>query len=266
VKLAGALVLVTGASSGIGAATAREAARRGARVVLLARSAPTLADAVAGIRGAGGQADSIAVDLRDAEAVVRMAAVVKDRHGVPDAIVNNAGAGVWRFADETSPAEAVEMMAVPYFAAFSVTRVFLPAMLERRRVTIVNVTSPAAFVAWPGAAAYVAARFAMRGFTEALRSELRGTGLDVILFTCGKVSSTYWANSPGSEGRMPGLARVLPTLTPDEAARSLVRGLERDLREIVVPFGLRLLLWQHAVCPRLTQWLVDRTGYRRANR
>jgi NAD(P)-dependent dehydrogenase (short-subunit alcohol dehydrogenase family) len=93
--------------------------------------------------------------------------------------------------DETTPLEAVQMMAVPYFAAFYVTRAFLPRMLERNSGHIVDVSSVGSRFVWPGATAYLAARWAVRGFTEALRADLAGTGIGVTLFECGVVRTPY---------------------------------------------------------------------------
>ena len=83
-------------------------------------------------------------------------------------------------------------MAAPYFAAFFLTRALLPDMLARNSGTIVNVTSIASHIVWPGAVAYTAGRWAMRGFTEALRADLSGTGVRTMLATFAAVSSPYW--------------------------------------------------------------------------
>ncbi|HEU5042010.1 MAG TPA: SDR family NAD(P)-dependent oxidoreductase, partial [Gemmatimonadales bacterium] len=119
--------LVTGASSGIGAAVAGELARRGARVLLLARRREELERVASGL---GDRAAAVhPVDLTDPDAVARVASRITADLGTPDLVVNNAGAGQWKFVDETSPAEAVQTMAAPYFAAFFVTQAFLPGML-----------------------------------------------------------------------------------------------------------------------------------------
>ncbi len=163
------VALVTGASSGIGAATAKAIARRGGRVLLVARSKPALAQVAAEICANGGAAHVYPADVADPAEVDRLARAIMDEVGTPDILINNAGAGRWLSVEETDPAEVAQMMAVPYFAAFYVTRAFLPAMLRRGSGHIVNLSSPICYLAWPGAAAYGAARWAMRGFTMHLR-------------------------------------------------------------------------------------------------
>src|SRR5919109_506281 len=171
----GKLVLVSGASSGIGAATAKAMAKAGGRVVLLARRKEALDQVAAETTSAGGRAWTYSVDLADSDAVAAVAKQITEELGTPDIIINNAGAGRWLFVDETSPAEAVQMMAVPYFAAFNVTHAFLPAILRRNSGHIVNISSVGSRFVWPGATAYLAARWAVRGFRDALRSDLAKT-------------------------------------------------------------------------------------------
>jgi len=260
-NLRGKTALVTGASSGIGAATARELARAGCRVILLARRQVEL-DRVAASLGAGAAAVH-ALDLTDAAAVTRVARRITSDLGTPDVVVNNAGAGQWKFVEETSPAEAVQMMAAPYFAGFFVTQAFLPGMLARNSGHIVNVSSVASRFVWPGATAYTAARWAVRGFSEALRADLARTAIGVTLFESGVVTTEYWTSNPGSRERVPGVARFIPNVTPEEAARAIVRGVERNRKLVVVPLMMRMIYLQHALFPGIVQWLMTRTGYRR---
>lgn len=130
-KIAGQLVLVTGASSGIGAATAKAMARKGGRLLLMARTRPALEQVAAEIRTSGGSAWIYPTDLSDALAVSETARIMLREVGVPDILINNAGAGRWLWMDETNSAEAVEMMTSPYFGAFNITRAVLPEMLRR---------------------------------------------------------------------------------------------------------------------------------------
>jgi short-subunit dehydrogenase len=256
-------ILITGASSGIGAATAVAAAREGAQMLLLARNQTRLDQVAASIRQGGGRAQVYPVDLTDAQAVQQVAARIKQEVGVPDILLNNAGAGQWLSVEETSPEAAVSMMAAPYFAAFFTTRAFLPEMIERNSGTIVNTTSIASRMVWPGAAAYTAGRWAMRGFTEALRADLHATRIRTLLVTFAKVASPYWENNPGSESRVPKAQAMIPTLTPEQAARAILTGIQRDQREVVAPFMLRVLVVLNDFFPYITRWLLYATGYRR---
>ncbi|MCC5646273.1 SDR family oxidoreductase [Nostoc sp. CHAB 5824] len=257
------LVLVSGASSGIGAATAKAMVKAGGRVVLLARRKEALDQVVVEITSAGGQVWPYSVDLADADAVTTVAKQITEKLGTPDIIINNAGAGRWLFVDETSPVEAVEMMAVPYFAAFNVTHAFLPVMLMRNSGHIVNISSVGSRFVWPGATAYLAARWAVRGFTEALRADLAGSGIGVALYESGVVTSPYWKHNLESRERVPKVAELIPEITPEQAANAIVRGVEKNKRLIVSPFMMKLTYWLHAVFPGVVQWLMTKTGYRR---
>ena len=244
--------MITGASSGIGAATARVVAERGSRVVLVARDEERLRGVALQIESQGGHACVYPADLTDGLAVVKLAADIVAREGPPDVLVNNAGAGRWLAVEETSAAELEEMMAVPYFAAFNLTRELLPGMRQRGRGHIVNVTSVASRLVWPGAAAYAAARCAMLSFSESLRCELAGSGIGVTLGIFGTVDTAYWAHNPGSEARLPRAGARLRHLTAEEVADALAAGIEHNAREIVRPRVFRLLFLLNALAPGTT--------------
>lgn len=262
-KLEGCRAVITGASSGIGAATAQQLARRGVQVALLARTQANLEKVADDIRQAGGQAQSYPVDLGDGEAAERVARLITAQMGTPDILVNSAGAGRWLFVEETTPAEAQQMMAAPYFAAFFITRAFLPDMLRRNQGVIVNINSPAARMPWPGATAYAAARWALFGFTEALRADLHTTRVRVTSVVLGKVNSPYFIHNAGTEDRIPGIGRLIPVLTPAQAAAVVVRALERNQREVWSPFLLWAFAAAHHLWPGLVETIVNRTGWRR---
>lgn len=234
-ELAGKLALVTGASSGIGAATARVLAAEGAHVLLLARDEQRLQHVVEQVRAQGGAAHAFVVNMSSPDAIASVAQTLTCTHGPPDILVNNAGAGRWLPILATSAEEARQMMAVPYLAAFNITRELLPGMLARGSGHIVNVTSVAARLAWPGAVAYAAARSAMEGFTNALRADLHGSPIGVTLAMFGTVESPYWEHNPGSRERLPRRAASMPVLSPDRAAALIATGIERERRTIVAP-------------------------------
>jgi short-subunit dehydrogenase len=234
--------LITGASSGIGAATAREAATRGAHVILVARSQAKLERLAEEIRKTGGNASSYVADLSEPAMIRAVTDTIKAVNGTPDIIMNNAGSGIWKYAHETTPEEAAAMVTLPYLAAFGVTHAFLPGLIERGSGTIVNLTSAAAFMAWPGATAYSAARWAMRGFNDALRTELTPYSVNVMLAAFARVNSDYWRNNPGSDAHIPARQAMIPELSPELAARHIISGIEHEQRQVIEPWQLRAII------------------------
>lgn len=253
-------VLVTGASTGIGAATARSLSRRGATVLLVARTESKLKTLSSELPG---PSSVYACDVGDPSAVAQMAQRVRAEHGIPDVIVNNAGAGRWLFIEETEPDEFNQMIAVPFLAAFYVTRAFVADMISRGSGRIVNINTPISDVPWPGAMGYGCARWAMRGFDATLAADLRGTGVGVTNVVPGKVSSEYFDHNPGAEERIPRIASLMRTLTPDQCGEMICRGIERERRRVVKPAELKMLVLLARLSPSFVEWLAWRTGARR---
>lgn len=257
------IVLVTGASSGIGAATARAFGREGAHVVLLARTETKLAEVAEGITDAGGKATPFPVDLTDSDAVTEVAADIRNDIGQPTVIVNIAGSGEFLAIEETTPADAHRMMAVPYFAAFHVTRAFIPDLLTMNEGQIVNLTSAAAVTPWPGSVAYATARWAIRGFTQALRADLHDTDIKVTMVMATEVESPYWEHNPGSRERLPTISKLFPTLTPEDVADAIVESVIECRRTVLIPRRFRIVAAVHRLFPRPIEWLVRKTGWGR---
>ncbi len=258
------LMLITGASSGIGAATARLAAKEGAHVILVARSQDKLEQVAEDIRRAGGTAYTHTADLTTPTAVTAMEKVISAEIGTPDILFNNAGAGRWLYTDETDMTEAADMMAAPYLSAFYVTRAFLPTMLKQNSGLIVNMTSIAGYMSWPGATAYTAARYAMRGFNEGLRADLHRTRVRTMLTAFAEVKSEFWQNNPGSQERLPGAQKMIPSLTSEQAARAILNGIRWNLPVVFAPFMLWVILTLNYLFPQITHWLVFNTGHKRS--
>ena len=267
-EIKGKTVLVTGASSGVGAAIAKEMALAGAgELLLLARNENELKKVAAAIASLGGKARIYPVDLSNPDQVTAIAQRIEREATVPDIIVNNAGySGQWKFLDETTPKEIQDTMAVPYFAAAWLTRAFLPAMRARNSGHIVNISSVGSRFAWPGATAYIAARWAIRGLTQALRADLHGCRVGVTLYESAEIESPYWARNPGSLERIPKIAKMIPVLKPEEVGKAVVAGVRANKRLIVIPFMMKLIYVQHAIFPWLVQWLMTSTGYRHRTR
>lgn len=190
----GKTALVTGGSSGIGLEFARALARRGASLVLVARSEERLRGAAAGLESEyGARVEILAADLSESESVARVSGVMAGRElGV---LVNNAGSGHYgRFA-EGPGAEAVwRGVSLNVASAAALTRAFLPDMLRRGEGAVINLSSTAAFQPVPYMATYGAGKAFMLSFSEALWAECRGTGVRVLAVCPGAVETEFWAD------------------------------------------------------------------------
>lgn len=255
-------MVVTGASSGIGEAIARRLSADGARVVAMARRADRL-QALADQTGAY----PVPADLSDADAVAEACQGVISRFGVPDVIINNAGSGRFLSIEETDPAEAAAQVTLPYLAAFAVTRAFIEPMLARGSGTILQINSPVAVVPWPGAVGYAAGRWALRGFTEALRQDLAGTGIHVGSVTPTRVHSAYFDGDEDSRRRVPRVEALVGTMQPAQVADAVARALvRRPGRDTHVPWRWGLVAPLARALPGPFALLFRVTGHRRRGR
>jgi NADP-dependent 3-hydroxy acid dehydrogenase YdfG len=254
------MALITGASSGIGEATARALCKEGYRVVLVARSVEKLRHLAHSL---GARAVVEPCDAGCGESVLAMSERVRAEFGTPDVIINSAGAGDWKRIEETTPDEAVDMMKAPYFAAFNITHAFMRGMLQRDRGVIIHVGSPVSLFTWPSCTGYAAARWALRGLHEALCDDLYDTRVRSCHVVFGKVASRYFVHNPLAEKRMPSIVKAFRTLTPDECAEIIVRLVRRPRRQVIHPWMLRPVSWSYKLFPWPTRFLLRRTGAKR---
>lgn len=238
-KVRGAVALVTGASSGIGAATALELARRGAKLALAARRADELAGVAAAITQAGGEARVFPTDVTDPRQVECLAADVVAAFGRVDVLINNAGIGAPPLID-SSEEEIARIVDVNLRAPMLLTRALLPGMLERKRGAIISIASVAGHIATDPL--YSGTKFGLRGFSIALHRQLRGSGVTASLVSPGFIRTPL---TSARRARLPG---------PEIVARAVARLVERPKREVVVPRYYRGAIWAE----RLLPWLADR--------
>eukprot|EP00667_Euglena_gracilis_P013899 EG_transcript_14370 len=253
----GCLVLITGASSGIGAATAKLLSRDGATVLLLARGEEQLAAVAQQIAADGGTAFAYAVDCGDADRVAEVAAQIRHKHGVPDVIVNSAGLGAWKDVLHTTPTDVTLCMAAPYFAAANVVLAFIKPMVQRPTPgVIVNINSPVAYLPWPGAMAYAAGRGALRSFHESISMDLHATSVTAVEVVFGMVRSPYFAlNNVDTDAQLPKISVIIPSITEEDAAVAVRRAI-LSRKSAVCPWQLSGVLWLHRLVPQLTSWLM----------
>ena len=252
-SLKDAVVIVTGASSGIGAATAVACGQAGMRVTLAARRAERL-EAVAGaVRAAGGQARVVATDVTDQAAVTSLVDGTVAAWGRLDVLVANAGAGILATVDQTSAAEFERLMRVNFLGVVYAALAALPHFRRQRSGHLVTVASVVGKRASPFRAAYVASKFAVVGFSEALRMELAPDGIAV---TCVCPIGTATEFHDVEENRLGVPGRGGPIQSAEHVARRLVAALRRPRPEVHPYAPARLLFLANDVAPGLVDRLL----------
>ena len=257
------IILITGASSGIGAASARLLAAKGAIVVLQARGVGNLNKVAVEIRALGGTAHVYPVDLTQYEEVNAVAERIISNVGLPEVIINGAGAGQWLSIFESQSQDFEQQMAAPYYAAAYTTKAFIDQMKARDSGHIININSIACYFNIPGAIGYMAARHAMRGFSNALYADLYHTNLNASMIAAGKVDTAYFENNPGSAERIPKISTTLVhTMSVDEVAKAVLRTIGTKKRVVVIPFMMRVFVWLNRFIPGFFDMLSRWTGYK----
>jgi short-subunit dehydrogenase len=242
VLIDGSTILVTGASSGIGASLAPLLAARGATVGIVARRADRLAEVLDACRAHAPASRSWAVDLGDLDATERLAADAWDAFGGIDVLVNNAAMPKRRSVVELTSAEIDEVMRVDFTSPVRLAQALLPRMLARRAVgdgdddgraghgMIVNVSSLGGRLGIVHEAAYCAAKFALCGWSESMQMDLAGTGVDVRLIIPGPIDTEIW-DHPGSEAPL----YDGPLEPPSLVAEAIATAIEADRFECYAP-------------------------------
>src|SRR4051812_6123535 len=259
VSFSGAHVLVTGGSSGIGLATARLAVDRGARVSLIARRADVLDDAAGTVRAVGGSVAVAAADVSDAAQVDAAVSALVDALGPVDIAVCSAGQARPGYFLELDPDLFRQMMDVNYFGTVNVVRAVVPSMMERRRGSIVGVSSAAGLVGVFGYTAYAPTKFAVRGFFESLRGELKPYGIHV---GCSFPPDTDTPQLADENRYKPketkAISGTIKPLSAERVAASIVEGIEKERFTIVPDLSTRGLAKIAGLAPGLVSGVMDR--------
>lgn len=261
-SLAGQVVVVSGAASGIGRALAQLASARGAAVALSDVNAAGLEETRASLTG---EAFAQVVDVAQRAQVEAFAAAVLQRFGRADVVVSNAGVTVSQRTADLTYEDFEWLMGINFWGVVHQVKAFLPHLLQAKRGTLVNVSSLFGLIGWPSQSAYCASKFAVRGFTESLRLELDGTGVKALCVHPGGVatnivsSARFYVDDKGrpSKAKMERDFGKVARTTPDSAATQILDAVARGEERLLVGPDARAL-------DRLQRWVP--TGYFRVVR
>ena len=248
----GKIVVITGASSGIGEQSAEEFAKLHANVILVSRNEEQLEKIAAELSKYQTAPFVYACDVSNKDQVDKMSKVITEKFGAVDVLVNNAGFGIYKSVETIKIEEMESQMSTNFFGMMYCIKAFLPKMLEQRSGHIVNVASVAGSIGIPGMASYCASKFAMLGFSESLSHELKGTGVEITVVSPIMVRTNFFNHE--SFRKMPRYSAT--SLDSKTVANAIVRAASSPRLEIVVPQFVRFAIWLKQTLPYLINPIV----------
>jgi short-subunit dehydrogenase len=256
-KIAGSRILITGASQGIGKALAESAAQWGGKVLAAARSDDLLGELAQQVRAQGGILETVHADVTSPEDRQRMVEAAVRSFGGLDILINNAGIGATGHFSEVSPDRLRKIMEVNFFGLTETTRACLPLLRRGNRPAIVNISSIAGKRGIPARSEYSASKFAVQGFSEALRAELVKDDIDVLVICPGLTQTNFSQNMIEQKARLQ--MDHMRGMTPQQVARATLRAIERGKNEITLTLQGKLIVF----ISRFFPGLADRIAARR---
>ncbi|HET6573509.1 MAG TPA: SDR family NAD(P)-dependent oxidoreductase [Fimbriiglobus sp.] len=246
-QLAGMRVLVTGASQGIGRALAIAAARRGCKVIATARSADLLDE----LKAINGVIVTVVSDITNPDDRQRMVEAANDHFGGLDILINNAGIGATGHFMDSKPETLRQIFETNYFALCEMIRVFLPVLRWGTKPAIVNISSVLGRRAWPARGYYSASKFAVAGFSEAIRAELAKDGIDVVVVNPGLTRTNFSKNLLENKAKLS--MEHQRGMTSEQVAEATLNAVAAGRYEVTLSFKGKLLV----LVARFAPWVVD---------
>ena len=259
-KLEEQVMVITGATSGIGLATAKRAAARGARVVLCSRNEPELQETATAIQEGGGRATAVVADVSQPDDVERLATAAIEQFGSLDTWVNNAGVSFYGRLSEVAIEDMRQLFEVNFWGTVYGSRAAV-ALLRQAGGALINVGSIVSERAIPLQGTYSASKHAIKGFTEALRMELEEerAPVSVTLIKPSAIDTPYFQHAKNYMTVEP--KPPAPVYAPEVVANAILRAAEHPVRDITIGGGGRLLTAMGAALPRLTDYYMERSMF-----
>jgi short-subunit dehydrogenase len=253
-SLSGSRIVITGASQGIGRALAKMAALRGARVLAAARSEKLLRELADEVKAPGRTLETVQADVTSAEDRQRMVDAAVRSFGGLDILINNAGIGATGHFCEMDSSFLRQIMEVNFFGLTETTRVFLPVLKQGNRPAIVNISSIAGKRGIPARSEYSASKFAVEGFSEALRAEVAKDGIDVLVICPGLTQTNFSHNMLAQKARVQ--LDHLRGMTSEQVALATLRAIEGGKHETILTFQGKLMVLVSRFFPRLADFIA----------
>jgi uncharacterized protein len=248
------VIVITGASGGIGKRLAMEMASRGALVIGCGRSIPRLKETLKEVRRVSPRSTMIGCDVSDAEQVRGMMNKIVADYGHIDILINNAGVGMRKPFIDTSIETVEQIVRTNYLGAIFCVHEALPSMIARKSGHIVNISSVAGKIGTLNMAAYCGSKFALNGWSESLYHELKPLGVRVSVICPGPVQTDFSHDLPDIEPKSPpGLI-----VTAEAVCREVIKAIEKERFEVIMPRSLALLCAVQRLAPNLFRALVQR--------
>ena len=259
-KLSGQVVVITGATSGIGLVTARRAAQRGARLVLAARTEPALKQIAAELTGRGAEVAYVVADVADEAQVRSIAQAALARFGGFDTWINNAGVSIYGRAEDIPLADQRRLFDTNFWGVVNGSLVAVEHLREHGGA-LINIGSELSDVAVPLQGIYSASKHAVKGYTDALRHELEHAGapVSVTLVKPAAIDTPYLDHAKNYLEVEPRLAP--PVYAPDVAASAILYAAERPRRDVYVGGASKFVSASSRLAPRTTDWLLKKTMF-----
>ena len=252
------VVIITGASSGIGEAVARRLAKEGTKLVLAARRGDRLLALAAEIQANGGTALAVPADMRQQEDITRLIRQTIQQFGRVDILFNNAGVSYDQPLVKVAPARLREEIEVNLLGVMACAQAVLKPMLKQRSGHIVNVASIAGLIGLPGSTIYNAAKYGVVGFSEGLNREVGRFGVRVSAFCPGFVATDFSPRLKAIREKQAG-ARSLPgVMNVDYVAGQVVWLVQHPRRRYIIPHSWSILVWAANTFPWGADWIVTR--------
>ena len=257
-KLAGLRAILTGASSGVGWQLALQLAQKRVRLIAVARRAERLQQLEQAVHEVGGAITIVPGDVCESELRHNICSITRDQFGGLDLLINNAGITALGPFAEADERRLRQIMEVNFFAPAELTRLALPLLKSGNSPAIVNVGSVLGHRAVPLKSEYCASKFALHGFSDALRAELQRDGIDLVLVSPSTIASELFeaaiADTSGRDWK------AKRGMSPAKVAAKIIRAIETGRHEVIISAGGKMLVWLDRLAPSLMNRILARFG------